>query len=197
MKQNTKSFLRRAASIGLLVTAFNTSAYGTESDDNSKTVSLYNLHTDEAADITFWQDGAYSNAEMDKANHLLRDHRTQEAATISPRLLDLLYDIKTELHKKSPETKITFNVISGYRSPESNESLRAAGGKVAKQSQHTMGTAIDIRVPGIDLRTLRDAAWCLQGGGLGYYPQARNNFIHVDVARVRFWPAKKEKWGCD
>ena len=32
---------------------------------------------------------------------------------------------------------------------------------------------------------LRDAAWSLQGGGVGFYPQSQ--FVHVDVGRVRRW----------
>jgi uncharacterized protein YcbK (DUF882 family) len=47
------------------------------------------------------------------------------------------------------------------------------------------GKAIDIRIPGVPTRTLRDAAIKIEGGGVGYYP--RSDFVHVDVGRVRYW----------
>ena len=47
------------------------------------------------------------------------------------------------------------------------------------------GKAIDIRVPGIKLEHLRDAARALKIGGVGYYPGS--NFVHVDTGRVRYW----------
>jgi uncharacterized protein YcbK (DUF882 family) len=45
--------------------------------------------------------------------------------------------------------------------------------------------AIDVRLPGRSLETLRDSARSLQRGGVGYYP--RSGFVHVDVGRVRCW----------
>ncbi|MDZ4319271.1 MAG: DUF882 domain-containing protein [Phenylobacterium sp.] len=50
---------------------------------------------------------------------------------------------------------------------------------------HMDGLAMDIRMPGVDLARLRDAAWRLQAGGVGYYPGS--DFVHVDVGRVRRW----------
>jgi len=47
------------------------------------------------------------------------------------------------------------------------------------------GKAIDIRLPGVQLNNLRQAALKLHQGGVGYYPAS--NFIHVDTGRPRFW----------
>ena len=84
------------------------------------------------------------------------------------------------------ESKI--NLISGYRSPATNAALRAKGGEhtgVASQSQHMLGKATDIMVPGVTLDRLHGAALALGGGGVGYYP--RDGFVHVDTGRVRHW----------
>ena len=56
---------------------------------------------------------------------------------------------------------------------------------MASHSLHMDGKAIDIRIPGVPLAELRDAAVSLRGGGVGYYP--REQFVHVDTGRVRTW----------
>jgi uncharacterized protein YcbK (DUF882 family) len=56
---------------------------------------------------------------------------------------------------------------------------------VAKDSQHVQAKAIDIRIPGVRTRQLRDVAMSLEEGGVGYYP--RSQFVHVDVGPVRRW----------
>ena len=78
-----------------------------------------------------------------------------------------------------------YEVISGYRSPRTNEGLRAAGHAVAEHSQHIQGHAMDVRLLGCDLATFRDAALQAKRGGVGYYPSS--NFVHVDTGRVRTW----------
>ena len=77
-------------------------------------------------------------------------------------------------------------IISGYRSAHTNETLRTTrGGGVARRSLHMDGKAIDVRLPGIPLAGLRDAALTLQAGGVGYYP--KEQFVHLDTGRVRSW----------
>jgi uncharacterized protein YcbK (DUF882 family) len=77
------------------------------------------------------------------------------------------------------------HVISGYRSPKTNAMLAARSNQVAKNSYHVHGMAIDLRLPGRPLPTLRAAALELAGGGVGYYP--KSDFVHVDVGPVRAW----------
>ena len=79
----------------------------------------------------------------------------------------------------------TWEVISAYRSPETNDMLRSRSSGVARNSQHLLGTAIDVRLRGMELEVLRDNARSLKLGGVGYY--ARSNFVHVDTGRVRYW----------
>jgi uncharacterized protein YcbK (DUF882 family) len=47
------------------------------------------------------------------------------------------------------------------------------------------GRAIDIRLAGVPVTDLRDAALSLALGGVGFYP--REQFVHVDTGRVRSW----------
>tara|TARA_B100001179_G_C18596260_1_gene407387 strand:+ start:1941 stop:2612 length:672 start_codon:yes stop_codon:yes gene_type:complete len=151
---------------------------------NEADLKFHNLHTEER--ITFpYSKGQGAN---DSLNWFMRDFRRGEAAHLDTNLLDLLTDIKTEINKRYPELDVEFQVISAYRSSETNSSLRKAGGGQAKVSQHTRSTAMDIHVPGVSSRELRDIATCLKKGGVGYYKN--DDFVHVDTARVRYWPSR-------
>ena len=95
---------------------------------------------------------------------MLRDFRTGDIAPIDARLLDLLHALRRRLDTNAP-----FHVISAYRSPATNAMLAANSGGVAKKSLHMQGMAIDIRLPGRELRDVQRAARALQRGGVGYY----------------------------
>lgn len=143
-------------------------------------LSLYNTHTGEELSSTYWVEGEYQSSELKAIDYILRDHRTDDVIQMDNTLLDLLYTLHQAMGGKQP-----FQVISGYRSPETNAALRMKSNGVAKQSLHMEGKAIDIRLPGCELSDLRKAALDLQAGGVGYYPESE--FIHIDTGRVRHW----------
>lgn len=146
-------------------------------------LSFFHTHTGERLKVAYCCGGEYQAEGLQEVNHILRDFRVDETRAIEPRLLDLLYELDGTLTTDQP-----FHIISGYRSPETNLMLRERGGAttgVASHSLHMVGQAIDIRVPGVNLEHLRDAARSLKIGGVGFYPDL--NFVHVDVGRVRYW----------
>jgi uncharacterized protein YcbK (DUF882 family) len=143
-------------------------------------LGFLNLHTGEKADLPYWIEGDYVPDSLAEINRVLRDHRTGEVAAIDTGLLDLLHRVNAALGASQP-----FQVISGYRSPASNQMLSNNSSGVATRSLHMQGKAIDIRLPGIPLADLRRAGLMLRGGGVGYYPGS--NFVHLDVGRVRTW----------
>ncbi|OGW24058.1 MAG: hypothetical protein A2X59_12435 [Nitrospirae bacterium GWC2_42_7] len=145
-----------------------------------KALSFYNTHTGEDLKAVFWSDGAYLPQTLNEINHILRDHRTGEEKEIDTGLFELLFDLSQKLQSREP-----FHIISGYRSPQTNSTLNAASSGVARNSLHIKGMAIDVRLPGHELKTLKRAALDLRGGGVGYYPSS--DFVHVDVGRVRYW----------
>jgi uncharacterized protein YcbK (DUF882 family) len=145
-----------------------------------RSLSFYQTHTCETLDACYWKEGDYSPQALHQINHILRDHRTGDVKAIDKQLLDLLYVLK-----KKMKTDSEFHIISGYRSPQTNQKLREKSTGVAQKSLHMVGKAIDIRLPGIPLTKLRDAALELKAGGVGYYPSSQ--FIHVDTGRVRRW----------
>ena len=146
----------------------------------ARSIAFSNLHTGESLAATYWEAGAYIPDALEALNHLLRDHRTGEVHAMAPGLFDLIATLRGKL-----ETNAVVQVISGYRSPVTNASLHARSDGVATHSLHMAGEATDLRIAGVDLARLRDAAWSLQGGGVGFYPQSQ--FVHVDVGRVRRW----------
>lgn len=152
---------------------------GSLADRRSRKISLHNAHTGERITETYWQ-GTYRPEVLAKIDRVLRDWRSGEVKKMDPALLDLLAAIARRL-----DSEATFEVISGYRSPKTNATLRLNSSGVAKNSLHTKGMAMDIRLPGYDLKGVRDIAWRLQGGGVGYY--AKSGFVHLDTGKVRFW----------
>lgn len=145
-----------------------------------RALAFVNTHTREDLETTYWLNGTYDVGALTQINVILRDHRTEQVKAIDLRLLDLLHDLSGELGALEP-----FHVISGYRSPMTNQRLRTATEGVAKNSLHMQGQAIDIRVPSVPLRRVQRVAAQLRRGGVGYYQ--RSDFVHVDVGRVRYW----------
>lgn len=148
-----------------------------------RALSFVHTHTKEKLAIEYCCDGKYQPEALAKLNHLLRDFRTNQSKPIDPKLFDLLHELRTELDTDAP-----FHIISGFRSPLTNNMLRQRGGAhtgVATNSLHMVGKAIDIRLPEVKLKTLREAAASLKRGGVGYYPSS--DFVHVDTGRVRYW----------
>lgn len=151
---------------------------------DARTLRLFNLHTGEHAKITYWAEGKYEPEAMAEIDHILRDHRAHEAYRMAPDLLDLMYAMQLKL-----DTSEELNIISGYRSPQTNAALRANSKGVAKRSYHMKGMAVDIRVPNRNVGKVYDAAMDLRVGGVGYYP--RSDFVHIDVGPVRRWGAAR------
>jgi len=143
-------------------------------------LTLRNLHTNEMVAVVYWSNGRYQPSALGKIYDLLRDHRRDEVHPIDPRLLDLLHRLRLATSARAP-----FEIISGYRSPQTNAVLRAGSSGVAKRSYHMRGEAVDIRLPCCGLDHLHRQALKLRGGGVGLY--RRSQFVHVDVGPVRQW----------
>jgi uncharacterized protein YcbK (DUF882 family) len=145
-----------------------------------RALALYNPHTGESLKAVYWAEGGYVPDVLNEVNYLLRDYRAGEIKPISLQLLDTLYGMNHHLESDGP-----FHIISGYRTPKTNALLRKRSRAVAKKSLHMEGKAVDIRLPGCELKALRRAAMEMQMGGVGYYP--KSCFVHVDVGDVRYW----------
>jgi uncharacterized protein YcbK (DUF882 family) len=143
-------------------------------------LSLYHLHTAETLRVVYREQGALVDGALDEINYFLRDFRNDATHSIDVALLDGL----CRLHETF-EGRGRFEVISGYRSPQTNESLRQHSNGVAKNSFHLTGRAIDVRLTSAKTDRLRDAAIAMHSGGVGYY--ADSNFVHIDTGEFRTW----------
>jgi len=178
-----KAVLRRAVvtlSLGVIVA---TGAQASDAADPPPPwLELTNTHTGEVARVSFKSGGEYDGAALTQLQHVLRDHRRNADHPMDPALYDLLYDLAQSVGHEP-----RYEIISGFRSPESNAALRArsADSGVSGHSLHMQGKAIDVRLKGYSTLALRDAALRLGRGGVGYYD--RSNFVHVDTGRPRRW----------
>ena len=147
---------------------------------DARRLQMLNLHTGDRFAGPYWMAGRYLKDALDDINHVLRDHRSGEAAAMAPGLLDLVHRLSMEVRADD-----AYRIVSGYRSPATNAKLRAQGHGVAKSSYHTRAMAIDLSLANRKLSQLRDTAKALKKGGVGYYP--KSGFVHVDVGPIRYW----------
>lgn len=148
-----------------------------------RTLSLYNIHNGERLTATFKRGEVYDQDALKQLNWFFRDWRQNEPTTMDPKLFDIIWEIHTELGSKQP-----VHLISGYRSPGTNEKLRKKGGGQAKRSRHMLGKASDIHFPDVPVQKIRYSALVREAGGVGYYPTSAKPFVHIDTDRVRMWP---------
>ena len=142
---------------------------------------LYNTHTEESIDVIYRHGDNYDPEAIEQLDYFLRDSRNGTVAHFDPRLFDLLNELDASVGRPDGE----IDVVCGYRTPETNHMLRRRSRRVAKHSLHMQAMAIDIRLPGVTTKELRNAALELHRGGVGYY--RRHAFVHVDVGPVRKW----------
>jgi uncharacterized protein YcbK (DUF882 family) len=145
-----------------------------------RSLKFFHTHTGESLNVVYFRDGQYDAVAFARLKVYLADWRDGKQHDFDPNLMDILWQLQ-----KATGSDETWEVISAYRSPETNEMLRGKSSGVAKKSQHVLGKAIDVRLRGLDLDALRDSARNLSMGGVGYYSVA--NFVHVDTGRVRYW----------
>ena len=146
----------------------------------TRRLNVRSLHTGETLDAVYYENGAYVPGVLAAAMEVLRDWRNGLEHFMEPRLFDTLHRLHASLEVNAP-----FQIISGFRSKQTNDMLHSRSKGVASNSQHTLGKAVDVRLEGVDLSRLHKAALALGAGGVGFYPVS--DFVHVDVGPVRQW----------
>ena len=146
-----------------------------------RSIELFNTHTNETAKVVYKRGGDYDADALAVLKKVLRDHRNGEVHDMDPRLYDQLHDLALAAHREPH-----YEIISGYRSAESNDKMSSRPGSgVAKKSLHMQGRAIDVRLKNCPCSDLRDLALAAKKGGVGYY--AKSDFVHLDTGSFRTW----------
>jgi uncharacterized protein YcbK (DUF882 family) len=172
-------FLSHAAKLAMAGVVLPLAKPALASLPNARSLEFDHTHTGERISVVFAVGNHYVPDGLSTLNRFLRDHYSGEIGQIDPHVR-----VPFQIKQNWPEQP--FQVISGYRCADTNTRLRhTGGGGVAKQSLHMLGKAIDIRIAGVPLDDLRDAAISLGVGGVGFY--ARSQFVHLDTGRVRSW----------
>jgi uncharacterized protein YcbK (DUF882 family) len=146
-----------------------------------RNLELFNTHTNETVNVVFKRGDKYDDTALAALRNVLRDHRNGQSHDMDAGLYDQLYELalaaKCEPH---------YEIISGYRSQESNDKMSSKPGSgVAKKSLHMQGRAMDVRLKNCSCEKLRDLALAAKKGGVGYYQ--RSNFVHIDTGAFRTW----------
>jgi uncharacterized protein YcbK (DUF882 family) len=143
-------------------------------------VNIYNTWTHET--LVVEQGSVEPPLDSAHLNKFLRCHFTNAPTSMDERLFPVLLQAAKRFGVQRVE------IISGFRDPKYNLMLRKKGHQVARLSQHTLGHAVDFRLPGIPIKRLHSWARSLRLGGVGFYRSSK--FIHVDVGRIRYWTGK-------
>ena len=150
---------------------------------DTRTITLSNQHTNESASFTFMVNGVYDSGTLDKLNYFCRDWRLNEPTKMDPHLFDIIWEVYRESGSSQP-----IDVLSAYRSPQTNAMLRRRSRQVAEHSQHMQGKAIDAHFLDVSTGRIRDIAMRAQAGGVGFYPTGNTPWVHIDSGSVRYWP---------
>ncbi len=154
-------------------------AYARRAGDVRK-LHFYSGRTGETINLIYWIDGTYIPESMAEIDHFFRDWRNNARHRIDPRTVDLLAATHSILRVSEP-----YMLLSGYRSPQTNNMLRARSGNVAQNSLHLTGQAADVRLRSRTVNQIAQAAISCNAGGVGRY--SRSDFVHIDCGAVRNW----------
>jgi uncharacterized protein YcbK (DUF882 family) len=161
------------------------SVHDATAENDTRTLSFHHTHSNEDLTVTFKRDGRYDEEALKQLNHYLRDWRSQDQTVMDPHLFDIIWEVYRDVDGKQP-----IQIVSAYRSPATNAMLRhrSAHSGVARFSQHMLGHAMDLYIPGVPLEQIRFAGLRLQRGGVGFYPTSGSPFVHLDTGNIRHWP---------
>jgi uncharacterized protein YcbK (DUF882 family) len=149
----------------------------------SFTAELYNVHTKEVEKFFINKNFNSTKVAWRSFDYFCRDWRRQEYIKMDPNILMKLLKVMESIAEDGGIVRT--NVLSAYRTKQTNEMLRSRSSKVAKNSFHILGKAIDVQIPGISAKNLHEHTKSVSGGGVGVY----ETFVHLDTGPDRSWGA--------
>ena len=152
-----------------------------------RTLEVVRPASNEKAKLLYWKDGEVIDSAYQELCHLLRDVNGKKTMAIDPKLLETLWGTQAFVARYGIVQPL--EILSGYRTPESNSRLREAGVPAARQSLHMSGRAADIRVANLNSEVLGTLVRSFKQGGVGFYYRSgpRGGWIHADTGLQRVW----------
>jgi len=145
-----------------------------------RSIRIRRVQTGDTFDGAYWHDGRYDREALRQLDIVLRDPSMDETTPMDPRLFDVLFTVADRL-----DSDEFYQVISGYRAPETNAARATQSRRVSRVSLHMSGMAADVRLPGRDPTGMARTAAAMQIGGVGLY--RRDGFVHLDCGPARRW----------
>jgi uncharacterized protein YcbK (DUF882 family) len=146
----------------------------------TRSLAVRRVQTGDSFEGIYWRDGRYDTDALRRLDWVFRDPSLDEATPMDPRLFDVMHVIARRM-----DSSEAYEVVSGYRAPETNASRALRSRRVSRVSLHMSGMAADVRLPGRDSLQLARLAAELQAGGVGLY--RRDGFVHLDCGPARRW----------
>jgi len=152
-----------------------------------RTIEVVRPASGERAKLLYWRDGELIQSAYQDLCHLMRDVNGKETIAIDPKLFETLWGTQAFVARYGIETPV--EILSGYRTPASNQKLREAGVPAARQSLHIEGRAADIRLTNLNAEVLGGLVRSFRQGGVGFYYRSgpRGGWIHADTGLNRTW----------
>lgn len=175
------SYLSRSLSLAILLLCLGLQP----SFGETRSLWIHTVNTKETDRVIYKRDGQYLKSGLRRLDYLVRDFRRNETVEMDPELYDLLWRVYQKSGSRQP-----IHVVSGYRSKHTNDLLRRKGHRVARNSQHMHGKAIDFYLPDVPIQRLQVLGLREHKGGVGYY---RGSFVHLDTGSVRHWPMMSQR----
>lgn len=187
MTEKTSSGLTRRGLLGAFaataVTAaptYSNAAGFLRGSGDIRRIGMHSGRTGEKLETIYWIEGEYIAEAVREINMHMRDWRTGEAVQMDLRTIDIMSAALNLMDTSEP-----YLLLSGYRSPRTNQMLSTRNGGVARNSLHMRGQAADLRLTSRTTAQMSNAALACRAGGVGRY--SRSNFVHMDCGQVRSW----------
>ncbi|MFC7734445.1 YcbK family protein [Roseomonas sp. GCM10028921] len=146
----------------------------------TRRLSVRRAFTDDSFSGVYFQDGQHVAEALRQLDWVFRDLSREEVTPMDPRLFDVMHAVAARMEATEP-----FEVISGYRSPETNAGIVRQTSRASTASLHMSGMAGDMRIPGRDSFGMARLAATMGLGGVGLY--RRDGFVHLDCGQSRRW----------
>ncbi|MFC5548968.1 YcbK family protein [Massilia aerilata] len=152
-----------------------------------RTLSVVRPASGERTRVLYWKDGEVIDSAYQELCHLLRDVNGKASMAIDPKLIETLWASQAFVARYGLDKPL--EILSGYRTPDSNKRLIEQGVPAARQSLHMSGKAADIRIAGLTEEVLGGLVRSFRQGGVGFYYRSgpKGGWIHADTGLNRTW----------